>query len=388
MKTTSMQQQLSHILDSLVQCKDTLNGLIIEKNKTKLKLSSTLAKQSENLLNAQATIKKVKYKTYTDILEARDEVKYLATSISDTAVLVAEGTIGKKKFVTLIEKHNNKLDELCDIFSPYVAIASTEQEEGQVSQRDLQADIAAKKVAKSLKRLKAQYGTKIPKKLTTAIQILEIPLMARFENLAVTKETLNRSGFKVQTSGLHSSTSSDLGFIFEPQPVLFFRISDAKEHARQVVKNKIESNSVIKHKKQIQKDRSAERRMVKKLHSYEPTKKILARIKACEDHIEELTKELEGMDAKLKKVGSAHRAMKAGKTTTNQAIMDYLDPIVQALSKRAGQDMSLFTTRLMTGVMSDSDVVGAWICTHTQMKLMLQRTAGDMKLKSWFLPWS
>lgn len=389
MKTTtsSMQVQLSMLVGSLEDCNQTFKDLKQSQKHTKRTLFRTLADQSVKLTDAQATIKKVKYKTYTDILDARDEVKYLATSISDLAAGVQEGTVGRKKFLLELGKLDKKLDQVLEVLTPYIAIASNEDDESQISKRDLQADIAAKKVAKTLKRLKAKYGTKIPKKLTSAIQIVEIPVMARFENLAVTKDLLETSGFDVQTAGLHSSPSSDLGFVFEPQPVIFFRITDAKEYAKQRVKNKIDSNSVIMHKKHIQKERSVERRLLKKLQSYAPTTKIEARIKASEALIEELTHSLDSMDAKLKQVGSVHRALKANKTTTNQAILDYLDPIVEALTQRAGQEMRLFTTHLMTGVMKDSDVVGAWLCTHVQLKLMLQRTAGDMKLKSWFLPW-
>lgn len=389
MKTpTSMQNQISSLVGILESCLSTLERLGTEVKHSKATLSRTLTAHSTELVEAQATIKKVKYKTYTDILEARDEVKYLATSISDLAILVREGSVGRKKFNSSLGPLKDKLGDILETLSPYVSIASTEDDESQISKRDLQADIAAKKVAKTLKKLKAQYGTKIPKKLNSTIQILELPLMARFENLAVTKDILEASGFKVQSAGLHSSPSSDLGFIFEPQPVLFFRVEDAKNYAKERVKNKIESNSVIQQKKQIQSDRSAERRQLKKLGTYPPTKKILARMAACGEAIEDLTAELEGLDAKLKQVGSIHRALKANRVSTNQAIMDYLDPIVEALAKQAGQEMKLFTTRLMTGIMEDSDVVGAWLCTDTQLKLMLRRTDGNMKLKSWFLPWS
>ena len=85
-----------------------------------------------------------------------------------------------------------------------------------------------------------------------------------------------------------------------------------------------------------------------------------------------------------KSVGRVHRQMKV---SNDHSILNYLNPIIDAINQKSSTEYALFTTMPARGLMADSDVVAAWLMPKSAVNLILRHTGGDTKLQNWMLPW-
>ncbi|QZE56193.1 hypothetical protein pEaSNUABM52_00335 [Erwinia phage pEp_SNUABM_52] len=380
---------------------------------------------SASLAELTKALRSNTFKSYPDVIELRDSVRTTTTTCLNLSELVATGKIKPRELMV-------KLGEIVKSFSADIALADaciaylpqskkslslddlSEDDrkdlkkvsqhltdmENQVNdqkaiRREEREDAATAKTGRVLQRLKAKYFHKVPRKFNSSIQILQLPVMARFGTLAMSPESLSRMGFKIETAGLHSTPSSDLGIIFENQLLMFFRMSDAKAVAEEEASRYKSRDGTLVERKRLQKERNAERRELKKLNALlekqtalKVRRKIQAQIDSSQADIDDITAQLDDMDAKVRVSNSNARVHRVMTTSNDHAMLNYLNPILDTLNEKSSSTLGLFTTMPLRGIMPDADVHVAWIMEKSAINLLLRHTGGDVKLQNWFMPWS
>jgi len=380
---------------------------------------------SASLAELTKALRSNTFKSSPDVIELRDSVRTTTTTCLNLSELVATGKIKPRELMV-------KLGEIVKSFSADIALADaciaylpqskkslslddlSEDDrkdlkkvsqhltdmENQVNdqkaiRREEREDAATAKTGRVLQRLKAKYFHKVPRKFNSSIQILQLPVMARFGTLAMSPESLSRMGFKIETAGLHSTPSSDLGIIFENQLLMFFRMSDAKAVAEEEASRYKSRDGTLVERKRLQKERNAERRELKKLNALlekqtalKVRRKIQAQIDSSQADIDDITAQLDDMDAKVRVSNSNARVHRVMTTSNDHAMLNYLNPIIDTLNEKSSSTLGLFTTMPLRGIMPDADVHVAWIMEKSAINLLLRHTGGDVKLQNWFMPWS
>lgn len=422
-----MKNQVSNLKAGLAKTIAGLNGLRSGKNMKRQHVVDSLGQPSKTLTDLTKALKSSTYKSYPDVLQLRDSVRATCTTCLNLSEHVVSGRIKPRE---LMEKLGEviksfeadvTLADACVAYLPAArkvvslddipegvegkdrleAVKAIDKEmyeqdvDDKAIRREQREDAATAKTSRVLQRLKDTYAHKVPRTFKNSIQILQLPIMARFGTLAMSPESLSRMGFKIETAGLHSTPSSDLGIIFDNQLMLFFRMSDAKGIAEDDVRLYKERDGTLVERKRIQKERNAERRELKKLTalyenqiSLKGRRKIAAQIKEAEDNIADFGAELEAMDQRVKASASNARVYRQMKTSSDHAMLNYLNPIVDTINEKSSSDLGLFTTMPLRGIMPDADVHVAWLMEKSAIKLLLRHCGGDMKLQNWFLPWS
>lgn len=422
-----MKNQVSNLKAGLEKVNGTLASLRSGTNLKRQHVVDSLGQPTSILADLTKALKSNTYKSYPDVLQLRDSVRATCTTCLSLSEQVAAKRIKPRELM-------EKLGEIVKSFEADVSLAKsclgylpesrkvvtlddvTRNEDGSMSfaslqkvneeiyeqemtdkavRREQREDAATAKTSRVLKRLKDAYGHKVPRTFKNAIQIVQLPVMARFGTLAMSPESLSRMGFKIETAGLHSTPSSDLGIIFENQLLLFFRMSDAKGMAEEAAKDHKMLDGTLVERKRLQKERNAERRDLKKLNQLlEQAKSLKARraireqITEAQENIDDITAKLDAMETKVRASNSKERVYRQMKTSNDHAMLDYLNPIVDMLNEKSSSTLGLFTTMPLRGVMKDSDVHCAWLMEKSAINLLLRHTGGDVKLQNWFLPWT
>ena len=422
-----MKNQVSNLKAGLEQVIGTLTKLRSGLNLKRQHVVDSLGQPSSVLADLTKALKSNTYKSYPDVLQLRDSVRATCTtclSLSEQVVAkrikprelmeklgeivksfeadvsLAKSCLGylpeSRKVVTLddVKKNADGSTDL-DSFQKVAEEIYEQESTDKAVRREQREDAATAKTSRVLKRLKDAYSHKVPRTFKHSIQIVQLPVMARFGTLAMSPESLTRMGFKIETAGLHSTPSSDLGIIFENQLLLFFRMSDAKGVAEEAVKDHKMLDGTLVERKRLQKERNTERRELKKLTQLlEQAKSLKARraireqIAESQESIDEITAKLDAMESKVRLSNSKERVFRQMKTSNDHAMLDYLNPIVDMLNEKSSSTLGLFTTMPLRGVMKDSDVHCAWLMEKSAINLLLRHTGGDVKLQNWFLPWT
>lgn len=421
-----MKTQVSNLKAGLKQVNTSLASLRSGRNLKRQHVVDSLVKPSTVLSDLTKALKSNIYKSYPDVLGLRDSVRATCTSCLSLSEQVAakrikprdlmeklgeivksfeaDITLAKACIAYLPESRKAavSLDDLPeDSEERQKALAALDKENydretnDRAMRREQREDAATAKTSRVLQRLKDSYAHKVPRTFNKAIQIIQLPVMARFGTLAMSPDSLSRMGFKIETAGLHSTPSSDLGIVFENQLLLFFRMSDAKEVAEEAARDHKNLDGTLIERKRIQKERNAARRDLKKLNQLLEKQKSLTgkralrkQIEDTEAEINDYTATLDAMDAKVRESGSRERAYRQMKTSSDHAMLDYLNPIVDMINEKGSSTLGLFTTMPLRGVMKDADVYCAWLMEKSAINLLLRHTGGDMKLQNWFLPWT
>lgn len=422
-----MKNQVHNLKAGLSEVVTSLTALRSGKNMKRQHVVEQLGQPSAVLTDLTKALKSNTFKSYPDVLLLRDSVRASCT----TCLNLLEQVVGRRiKPRDLMEK----LGEIVKSFEADIKLADStlgylpesrkavsfddipdevqgrerqkaviaidkemfEQEGNEKAvRREQREDAATAKTSRVLKRLKDSYAHKVPRTFTKSIQIIQLPVMARFGTLAMSPESLSKMGFKIQTAGLHSTPSSDLGIVFENQLLLFFRMSDAKTVAEEAAKKHKDLDGTLVERKRLQKERNAERRDIKKLNqllaeqrSLVAKRKIRDQIAEAEGNVNDITAALDSMDQKVRSSNSKERVYRQMKTSNDHAMLDYLNPIVDMLNEKSSSTLGLFTTMPLRGVMKDADVHCAWLMEKSAIRLLLRHCGGDVKLQNWFLPWT
>lgn len=359
---------------------------------------SALTAPKDKLNPVLANIKSNVYKSYPNILELRDSVKKSVTVCLSLSELIASGKIKVRPALDRIAEVETSLradQALCTDLLTYLQETPEDEDEANMRavRRDQRETAATVKTAKTLDRMKSRYKDKVPKTFDAMIKFIELPVMARFGTLSMNPESLTRMGFKIETAGLHSTPSSDLGIIFERQTLLFFRLSDARQTAKEEIERQRNTDGVHVRRAAIMKARSAEKRAIRKLEKQaeglSPRMRLPLEKQASRhmDNIETLSKELDSMVEDIKQSKSTGRVLRQMKESSDHAILNYLNPLIETINQKSSTDYALFTSMPARGVMADSDVVAAWLMPKSAVQLILRHTGGDTKLQNWMLPW-
>lgn len=422
-----MKNQVNNLKAGLESVVGSMAKLRSGTNLKRQHVVDTLGQPSAILADLTKALKSNTYKSYPDVLGLRDSVRATCTTCLNLSEQVAAKRIKPRELM-------EKLGEIVKSFEADKSLAKScleylpesrkvvslddmpkdgdakarlkaaqdldkeiyEQETNdKAMRREQREDAATAKTSRVLKRLKDTYAHKVPRTFNKAIQIIQLPVMARFGTLAMSPESLTKMGFKIQTAGLHSTPSSDLGIIFENQLLIFFRASDAKITAEEAAKKHKELDGTLVERKRLQKERNAERRELKKLNqlleqatALKVRRKIREQIAETQADIDDITAKLDAMDQNVRASSSRERAYRQMKTSNDHAMLDYLNPIVDMLNEKSSSTLGLFTTMPLRGVMPDADVHCAWLMEQSAIRLLLRHCGGDMKLQNWFLPWT
>ncbi len=422
-----MKNQVSNLKAGLEKVSGTLTTLRSGVNLKRQHVVDSLGKPQAELAELTKALKSNTYKSYPDVIELRDSVRATCTTCLNLSEQVAAKRIKPRELM-------EKLGEIVKSFEADVSLAKSclgylpesrkvvtlddvkmnedgttdldsfqkvseeiyEQESNdKAMRREQREEAATAKTSRVLKRLKDTYAHKVPRTFNKAIQIIQLPVMARFGTLAMSPESLSRMGFKIQTAGLHSTPSSDLGIVFENQLLIFFRMSDAMGQAEEAARAHKNLDGTLVERKRLQKERNAERRELKKLNellekqtTLKGRRKLRQQIEESEILINDITAQLEAMDHKVRASNSKERVFRQMKTSKDHVMLDYLNPIVDMLNEKSSSTLGLFTTMPLRGVMPDADVHCAWLMEQSAIRLLLRHTGGDVKLQNWFLPWT
>ena len=393
-----MKQPISDLKEILEVVIANVSSLRSGKETKRTRFIEILTSPKDELNPVLAQIKSNVYKSYPNILELRDSVKKSVTVCLSLSELIASGKIKVRAALERIAEVETSLvadSKLCDDMLNYLQDTPEDADEANMRavRRDQRESAATAKTGKVLERMKSRYKDKVPKHFDSMIKFIELPVMARFGTLAMNPDSLSRMGFKIETAGLHSTPSSDLGIIFERQTLLFFRISDARQTAEEAVELQKSTDGTLIKRTAIMKRRSAEKRAIKKLEQQAdgltgrrrlPLDK---QITAHMTNIDSLDRELDRMTDSIKQSKSIGRVVRQMNTSNDHAILNYLNPIIDTINSKASTDYALFTTMPTRGIMKDSDVVAAWLMPKSAVQLILRHTGGDTKLQNWMLPW-
>ena len=420
-----MKNQVHNLKAGLEKANAALSSLRSGKNLKRQHVVDSLGQPASILADLTKALKSNTYKSYPDVIQLRDSVRATCTSCLSLSEQVAARRIKPRELMEKLGEivksfdADAKLAKACISYLPasrktislddlpedskerLEALKAIDKEnyENEVNdkaiRREQREDAATAKTSRVLQRLKDSYSHKVPRTFNKAIQIIQLPVMARFGTLAMSPESLSRMGFKIETAGLHSTPSSDLGIVFENQLLMFFRMSDAKGMAEEAAKDHKMLDGTLVERKRLQKERNAERRDLKKLNKLlDEAKSLKARralreqIAETQVEIDDITAKLDAMEYKVRESGSRERVYRQMKTSSDHAMLDYLNPIVDMINEKGSSTLGLFTTMPLRGVMKDADVYCAWLMEKSAINLLLRHTGGDMKLQNWFLPWT
>ncbi|QYW03980.1 hypothetical protein pEaSNUABM14_00339 [Erwinia phage pEa_SNUABM_14] len=422
-----MKNQVHNLKAGLNVVVTSLTELRSGKNMKRQHVVEVLGQPSSVLTDLTKALKSNTFKSYPDVLQLRDSVRATSTTCLnlleqvvsrrikprdlmeklgevvksfEADVKLADSTLGylpeSRKTLSLDDVERDADGKLNLKSLNAVSEKIYEQETNDKAiRREQREDAATVKTSRVLQRLKESYAHKVPRTFNKAIQIIQLPVMARFGTLAMSPESLSKMGFKIQTAGLHSTPSSDLGIVFENQLLLFFRMSDAKGVAEEAAKKHKDLDGTLVERKRLQKERNAERRDIKKLNqllaenkSLVAKRKIREQIAEAQGNVDDITATLDDMDQKVRSSNSKERVYRQMKTSSDHAMLDYLNPIVDMLNEKSSSTLGLFTTMPLRGVMKDADVHCAWLMEQSAIRLLLRHCGGDVKLQNWFLPWT
>ena len=393
-----MKQPISDLKEMLDVVLKIVTKLRSGKETKRTKFVESLTSPRDKLNPVLANIKSSTYKSYPNILELRDSVKKNVTVCLSLSELIASGKIKVRPALERIAEVEASLRAdlaLCDDMLGYLQENPEEVSEADMRsvRRDQRESAATAKTAKTLDRMKSRYKDKVPKVFDAQLKFIQLPVMARFGTMSMNPESLSRMGFQIETAGLHSTPSSDLGIIFENQTLLFFRLSDARQVAEEAVEIQKSTDGTMMRRSALMKKRSAEKRAIKKLEQQTqgmsprrrlPFEKEIAKHNA---NIDAINAELDKMTDSVKQSKSVGRVLRQMKVSNDHSILNYLNPIIDAVNQKSSTEYALFTTLPARGVMADSDVVAAWLMPKSAVQLILRHTGGDTKLQNWMLPW-
>lgn len=393
-----MKQPISDLKEMLDVVLTIVTKLRSGKETKRSKFIDSLSAPRDKLNPVLVNIKSSTYKSYPNILELRDSVKKSVTVCLSLSELIASGKIKVRPALDRIAEVETSLRadlSLCSDMLGYLQENPEEVSEADMRsvRRDQRETAATAKTAKVLDRMKSRYKDKVPKVFDAQLKFIQLPVMARFGTMSMNPESLSRMGFSIETAGLHSTPSSDLGIIFENQTLLFFRLSDARQVAEEAVEIQKSTDGTMIRRSALMKKRSAEKRAIKKLEQQAqglsprrrlPFEKQIAKHNA---NIDALNTELDKMTESVKQSKSVGRVLRQMKVSNDHSILNYLNPIIDAVNQKSSTEYALFTTMPARGVMADSDVVAAWLMPKSAVQLILRHTGGDTKLQNWMLPW-
>lgn len=393
-----MKQPISDLKEMLDVVLKIVTKLRSGKETKRSKFIESLTSPRDKLNPVLANIKSSTYKSYPNILELRDSVKKSVTVCLSLSELIASGKIKVRPALERIAEVESSLRAdlaLCDDMLGYLQENPEEVSEADMRsvRRDQRESAATAKTAKTLDRMKSRYKDKVPKVFDAQLKFIQLPVMARFGTMSMNPESLSRMGFQIETAGLHSTPSSDLGIIFENQTLLFFRLSDARQVAEEAVEIQKSTDGTMIRRSALMKKRSADKRAIKKLEQQAqgmsprrrlPFEKEIAKHNA---NIDAVNRELDKMTDSVKQSKSVGRVLRQMKVSNDHSILNYLNPIIDAVNQKSSTEYALFTTMPARGVMADSDVVAAWLMPKSAVQLILRHTGGDTKLQNWMLPW-
>lgn len=393
-----MKQPISDLKEILEVVINDVSYLRSGKETKRTRFIEALTLPREKLNPVLANIKSNVYKSYPNILELRDSVKKSVTVCLSLSELIASGKIKVRPALDRIAEVETSLradQTLCNDMLSYLQENPEQVEEADMRavRRDQRETAATAKTAKTLDRIKSRYKDKVPKNFDAQIKFIQLPVMARFGTLSMNPESLTRMGFKIEAAGLHSTPSSDLGIIFEHQTLLFFRLSDARQVAEEAVELQKSTDGTLIKRSALMKRRSAAKRAIKKLEQQaeglSPRRRLPLDKQIAEQNtiIDEVNRELDGMIDNVKQSKSVGRVLRQMKVSNDHSILNYLNPIIDAVNQKSSTEYALFTTMPARGVMKDSDVVAAWLMPKSAVQLILRHTGGDTKLQNWMLPW-
>lgn len=382
----SSQKEIARIRNGSVRKRGTVVSLLKE-------IQSTIS-------YATKLVKKNEFKAYEDVIEFRDKIKASATTCLALAKLVEAKEIKPNELNKRLEEIDKTLK--ADIkkgssIIAYMMEARTDDDiesDSKAASRDRREAAAASRSNRVLKQLKSKFAHKVPKRFDDRVSFLTLPVMANFSNLAMKSSTLNAMGFSCIETGLHSTSSSDLGIVFENQLLMMFRLSDAKDSAKFIIEEDKESSQIVQDRKALQKKRNELNRKIRKLEnefdeceSRKERKVINLDLDDLEEKVDAITKQLDDLDPELKIEKSRQRAKASMVNSNEHYILAYVTPILDAINKQRGTDATLFTALPLRGIMRDSDVVCVWLMEKNAVKLIQNHTNFDPKLKDWYLPW-
>lgn len=393
-----MKQPISDLKEMLDVVLSDVAKLRAGKETKRNRFIEALTAPRDKLNPVLVNIKSNVYKSYPHILELRDSVKKSVTVCLSLSELIASGKIKVRPALERIAEVEASLRadlSLCGDMLGYLQENPEEVSEADMRsvRRDQRETAATAKTAKVLDRMKSRYKDKVPKVFDAQLKFIQLPVMARFGTMSMNPESLSRMGFQIETAGLHSTPSSDLGIIFENQTLLFFRLSDARQIAEEQVEIQKSTDGALVRRTALMKRRSAEKRAIKKLEQQaqglSPRRRLPfeKQIAKHNTNIDEVNTALDKMIDSVKQSKSVGRVLRQMKVSNDHSILNYLNPIIDAVNQKSSTEYALFTTMPARGVMADSDVVAAWLMPKSAVNLILRHTGGEIKLQNWMLPW-
>ncbi len=396
----SLMSPIQSIIDQAIDAQKEIARIRNGSVRKRSNVVSLLSDLHSAITYATKLVKKNEFRAYEDVLAFRDSVKTSATACMSLSKLVKAKEIrpvelGKR--LKAVEAQLQADVKLGLSITAYMSEAQTDddtEQDSRAASRDRRESAAASRANRVLKQLRAKHAHKVPKQFKDAVRFITLPIMANFGNLAMSARTLSVMGFPTIDAGLHSTSSSDLGTIFEDQLVMMFRQSDARQTASLVVEADKDGSQIVQERKALQKERAALGRTVRKLEkafdeaaSKADRKDINDQLDEVEEKIDELTKQLDALDPDMRIEKSRQRVKSQMVNSDEHYILAYVTPILDAINKQKGTDYALFTGVPLRGIMRDSDVICVWLMEKNAVKLIQNHTNFDPKLKDWYLPW-
>lgn len=392
------------------------------------KIVSTLKSVSSGAKQQLKEVRKNSLGNYPDLLEAREVLTSVSNSISGIADAIGnrridirtyqkqiEGVLTSVSTVEeLVSRHNMLTSE--SAVSRVVALDDVEGKSpvlddskmkyearermntflendanSDARRKEGRAIIGSTRSRNMIQALKSKYAQKIPHALDVYLKVVEVPLLARFGTMALNAKSLKSLGFEVESMGVDSATSADIGTVFYGQNLLLFSADNAMNEAQMQVDNEKQSDTVLIRRKNLQAARNRLNRELKDLAAIRDESKSP---KMIDNQIAEATAKVSDIEAKLAEIedaskGARHRINTRAKKTLqpNAALSNYAENLIELINKKSSVEYSLVTTQIIRGITSDTDMCGAWIMPKSYAQTLIRQCGGELKLKQWGLPW-
>lgn len=354
------------------------------------------------------------------------------TSIQDG---VQERTLNYQGMKTLASDQLGEfLDDLEVLYSEYQSKSALASESAgstlelsEIQQKEREAkDADTAKNAKDLfKQYRAKHLNKIPSRLRNpgGIQVVEMPLMAQFEQAAFMRSTtLQKLGVPFTRVGSGQDYAGATAMvIFEKQNLLMFSKSAAIELAQEEfeehkqgsdsAKNSTMRRNLNRQIKQKQaeiaqlfgkKTKDQQAKFIERMDSEQGVnfdtlaknlyrdpelyKEVMNSLKAMQGQLTNLRNKHADLEAKKKDAARDLKNREKRMLDVESILFKTASHTVDELSERSANEYTLITGTPLTNP-KNSDLVMFWFIPRSLYKRMTSLTGGNMKIARWGLPW-
>lgn len=272
------------------------------------------------------------------------------------------------------------------------------RQQDNAARRELEENLRTDRGITNLTQLRARFEPKLQaaKPREGGIAIAEVPILATF-GADFKLETFKSVGIEAEKFTLEKFSNGK--FILAKQSLLVFRMSDAKDFARQEINESRKGNAEIQQLKNLN---AAARRADKAVADIEARLEKLSEVKQprayakVKAELTEAKKEQSAVQLSLKATADSAEAQKKllrlkdkrNKADSSDMVQSYVTHLLEIINARTPTEYALMSAKALTK-MVNVDFVHVWIAPRFAVKRLIALSSSHKRLiTDWSLPWA